>query len=99
MTRSACIRKGIRDHYLIAKRPALAPHLAHLERCAALRIVLVTVLRATHSCEHFTDGFDLLLLRKGVNALNCRPESEGRKIDVRLPGKGNSKSHGARPVY
>jgi len=22
-----------------------------------------------------------------------------RKVDVRLPGKGNSNSHGARPVY
>ena len=25
--------------------------------------------------------------------------SRSRKIDVRLPGKGNSKSHGARPVH
>ena len=23
----------------------------------------------------------------------------GRKVDVRLPGKGNSNSHGARPVH
>ena len=23
----------------------------------------------------------------------------GRKVDIRLPGKGNSNSHGARPVY
>ena len=22
-----------------------------------------------------------------------------RKVDIRLPGKGNSNSHGARPVY
>ena len=24
---------------------------------------------------------------------------QGRKVDVRLPGKGNSNSHGARPVH
>ena len=32
----------MRDWYFIAERPALAPHLAHPEECAALRIVLVT---------------------------------------------------------
>jgi len=25
--------------------------------------------------------------------------SPTRKVDIRLPGKGNSNSHGARPVY
>jgi hypothetical protein len=50
-----------RDWYFIAKQPAPAPHLAHPEGCAALRIVLVTVLRVSHSCEHFPDGFDLHL--------------------------------------
>ena len=25
--------------------------------------------------------------------------SQARKIDIRLPGKGNSNSHGARPAY
>ena len=34
-----------RDWYVIAEQPAPAPHLAHPERCAALRIVLVTVPR------------------------------------------------------
>ena len=29
----------------------------------ALRIVLVTVLRVSRSCEHFPDGFDLHLLQ------------------------------------
>ena len=28
-----------------------------------------------------------------------RPVPEGWGVDVRLPGKGNSNSHGARPVY
>ena len=32
-----------RDWYFIAEQPAPAPHLAHPEGCAALRIVLVTV--------------------------------------------------------
>ena len=40
----ACVR--VRDRYVIAEQPAPAPHLAHPEGCAALRIVLVTVPRA-----------------------------------------------------
>ena len=52
----------MRDWYLIADQPAPAPHLAHPEGCAALRIVLVTVPRVSRSCEHFPDGFDLHLL-------------------------------------
>ena len=36
-----------RDWYLIAEQPAPAPHLAHPEGCAALRIVLVTVPRVS----------------------------------------------------
>ena len=56
--------RGIqRNWYFIAERPAPAPHLAHPEGCAALRIVLVTVPRVSRSCEHFPDGFDLYLLR------------------------------------
>ena len=47
-----------RDWYLTAEQPAPAPHLAHLEGCAALRIVLITVPRVSRSCEHFLDGFD-----------------------------------------
>ena len=34
--------------------------------------------------------------------LACQPPqvlTPARKIDVRLPGKGNSNSHGARPVH
>ena len=37
----------VRDWYLIAEKTAPAPHLAHPERCAALRIVLVTVPRVS----------------------------------------------------
>ena len=51
-----------RDLYFIAEQPAPAPHLAHPEGCAALRIVLVTVPRVSRSCEQFLDGFDLHLL-------------------------------------
>ena len=51
-----------RDWYFIAEQPAPAPHLAHPEGCAALRIVLVTVPRVSRSCELFPDGFDLHLL-------------------------------------
>ena len=30
---------------------------------------------------------------------NIEEKDEVRKVDVRLPGKGNSNSHGARPVH
>ena len=59
--------RGIRDWYFIAEKSAPAPHLAHLEGCAALRIVLVTVSRISRSCMHFPDGFDLHLLQGLVN--------------------------------
>ena len=51
-----------RDWYLIAEQTAPAPHLAHPEGFVALRIVLGTVPRVSHSPEHFPDGFDLYLL-------------------------------------
>ena len=50
-----------RDSYFIAEQAAPAPHRAHPEGCAALRIVLVTVPRVSRSCEYFPDGFDLHL--------------------------------------
>ena len=42
-----------RDWCSIAKRPVPAPHLAHPEGCAALRIVLVAEPRVSRSCELF----------------------------------------------
>ena len=54
-------RTPMRDWYVIAEKPAPAPHLAHPEGCAALCIVLVTVPHASRSCEHFPCGFDLHL--------------------------------------
>ena len=44
-----------RDWHSIAEKPAPAPHLAHPEGCAALRIVLVTVPRVSRSCEKNPD--------------------------------------------
>ena len=36
-----------------------------------------------------------------VQGAGCRVQVAGctRKVDVKLPGKGNSNSHGARPVH
>ena len=51
-----------RDRYSIAEQPAPAPHLAHPDGCAALRILLYTVPRVSCTCEHFPDGLDLYLL-------------------------------------
>ena len=41
---------------------ATAPHLAHPEGCAALRIELVAVPCVSRSCESFPDAFDFHLL-------------------------------------
>ena len=57
--------REMKNWCFIAEKPAPAPHLAHPEGCAALRIVLVTVHRVSRSCEHFPDGFDLPLLQGG----------------------------------
>ena len=49
--------------HFMAEQPAPAPHFAHPEGYAALRIVLVTVPRVSRTCEHFPDRFDLRLLQ------------------------------------
>ena len=65
-----CRRAGARDWYHIAERPAPAPHLAHLEGCAALLMEPVTVPRVSRSCERFPDesGCDL----QGALSWHCR---------------------------
>ena len=52
-----------------------APNLELPEGCAALRIVPVTVPRVSRSYEHFSDGFDLHLLRT-----SSIPFYEGRNL-------------------
>jgi len=53
--------------WYFTEQPAPAPHLAHPEGYDALRIVLVTVLLVSRSCEHFPDGFDIQLLQDVVH--------------------------------
>ena len=71
-----------RDWYSFSERPAPAPHLAHPEGCAALRIVLVTVPRVSRACEHFPDGFDHhlygLLSRIAGSGFRAWSVTEGR---------------------
>jgi len=72
-----------RDWYFIAEQPVPALHLAHLEGCAALRIVLVTVPRVCRSCDHFPDGFDLHLVPMHSKQRGFRlqpPESSSRHL-------------------
>jgi len=73
-----------RDWCFIAEQPAPAPHLAHPEGCAALRIVLVTVPRVSRSCEHFPDGFDLHLLH-----LHWKKVSPGRIYGLEFRAQGS----------
>ena len=79
--------------------------------CCPYAYALITVLRVSRSCELFPDGFDLHLLPFD-KTLATSPQSGranrhlrgpgflvlSRKVDVRLPGKGNSTPNGARPV-
>ena len=44
-----------RDWHFIAEQSAPAPHLAHPEGCAALRIVLVAWPRVSRSSEHLNE--------------------------------------------
>ena len=64
------------DWYDIFEQTAPAPHLAHPEGCAAVRIVPVTVPRASRSCKHFQDGFDVHLLQR-VRTAPVRITSRG----------------------
>ena len=57
----------------MAEQPVPAPHRAHPEGCAVLRIVLVTVPRVSRACEHFPDGFDLHLLQLKVEWTGTGP--------------------------
>ena len=69
-----------RDWYSIAERPAPAPHLAHPEGCAALRIVLLTAPRVSCYFENFPDRFDLHLL----------PTSPDHRKGLGMPTGGSS---------
>ena len=72
-----------------------------------LGVVPHTVPRVGRSYAHFPDGFDFHLLplpsereKERERERRCGRLCEvPRKVDVRLPGKGNSDSHGARPVH
>ena len=94
-TRRAGLGRGRRDWYFVAERPAPAPHLAHPEGCAALRIVLVAVPRVCRSCEHVLDGFDFHLihltageLAGGLNQARQRAgrDWQGHATSVTPPG-------------
>jgi len=64
--------------------------------CCPFADVLITVPRVSRSCELFSDGFDLHLLRdpaKGSWSLHSR------KVDTKLSGEDNSNFHSARQVH
>ena len=67
LLRETCQTWCQRDWYFIDEQPVPELHHAHPEGCAALHIVLVTVPRVSHSCEHFPDGCDLHLLLLHTN--------------------------------
>ena len=85
--------------YFIAEQPAPALHLAHPEECAALRIVLVTVPRASRSCEHFPDGFDLHLLRRGESLFARLGVNRLIKLCEQIPTTGRSQKCEAVPRW
>ena len=73
---------------------APAPHLAHPEGCAALRVVLVTVPRVSRSCENLLDGFDLRLLQplKDLPTIVRRIRSSRRRSRSTSPCRSCPKS-------
>jgi len=44
-------------------------------------------------------GTAVAILSRDSGRRASQASQEHRKVDVRLPGKGNSNSHGARPVH
>ena len=89
-----------RDGYFIAEQPAPAPHLAHPEGCAALRIVLVTVPCVSRACEHFRIDSSSTsysrarhlreeLLRGGLVA-QIRPSRPDFGLGVEVPSAGTT---------
>jgi hypothetical protein len=55
-----------------------------------------TSLPESFKLKLFSWQIDIALDRLETPLLRQLP---ARKVDIRLPGKGNSDSHGARPVY
>jgi len=80
-----------RDWYLIAEEPAPAPHLARPEGRAALRIVLVTVPRASRSCD----------LHRARHLTRCRAGAWSLGLSasfVVLPYRGTSLMRNSAPL-
>ena len=50
----------------------------------------------SRACQQINDINQFLIWRKATTWILS---GEVRKVDTRLPGKGNSNSRGARPVY
>ena len=103
-------RATLRDWYVIAGQAAPAPHFAHLEACAALRTVLVTVPRASRSSEHFPVGFDLHLLLMDTTfpiqrhwwyksgTVNCPGLTESRRFSAAPPANKKNPPPPSRPL-
>ena len=53
--------------------------------------------RCRANMAHIRPGPGLDFQAKGLETVYIVPSS--RKVDIRLPGKGDSNSHGAGPVY
>ena len=86
-----------RNWYFIAKQPAPAPHLAHPEECAALRIVLVTLHRVSRSCEQCPDRFELHLLPGTCSILMKRERKRDPGHDGSQLGRGFTSSSPRTP--
>jgi len=57
------------------------------------------VSRGTKKVPLPASGAQLRPAPAGLSPCQGRLVPEPRKVDIRLPGEGNSNSHGARPVY
>jgi len=68
----------------------------NLKECSQPERVVATCAGAAWGCA---DARSPSLSLINLESAKLCPLSSFRKVDVRLPGKGNSNSHGARPVH
>ena len=58
-----------------------------------------TVAAPADSDPLFREGMGVAIMAKPLYINLEMSRNECRKVDIRLPGKGNSNSRGARPVF
>ena len=64
-----------------------------------IKIHMTRYIRYIYTYIYMARAIYMRASRKGHSTAGARNMCACRKVDVKLPGKGNSNSHGARPVH